>query len=133
MNHLPGMDPWIDGNPTEFAKYVADADVGPVTMINLLKFRKQSKQGSGTGAEAYAKYAELAGPFVAKHGGTLTFSATAAEHLIGDTNYDWDAVLLVTWPKRQSLLDLGNDEGYQEIAHHRTNGLERTMLIALNP
>ena len=87
-------------------------------MINLLKFRELSLDGDGTGAEAYARYGELATPFV--------------ERLVGDTHYDWDSVLLVSWPTRQNLIDLGNDEGYQAIAHHRKNALERTMLIALD-
>ena len=67
-----------------------------------------------------------------QHGGRLLWAGAAREHLVGDTNYDWDSVLLVSWPKRQNLLDLGQDEGYQAIAHHRKNGLERTMLIALD-
>lgn len=133
INHLPGVDPWLDGNPLEFASFAKDADQGPVVMLNLLKFRDQAADGSGTGAEAYARYAALAGPFVEKHGGSLVFSGEANEHLIGDTNYDWDAVLLVSWPKRQNLLDLASDEEYEKIAHHRTNALERAMLIALEP
>ena len=31
----------------------------------------------------------------------------------------------------QNLLDLAADEDYEAIAHHRTNALERTMLIAM--
>lgn len=47
-------------------------------------------------------------------------------------DYDWDMALLVWWPNRQNLIDLGNDEEYEAISHHRLNGLERTMLIALD-
>jgi len=132
VNHLPGVDPWIDGNPVEFAAFAMDANEGPVVMINLLKFREESADGNGTGAEAYARYAELAGPIVERHGGQLVFSGQAGEHLIGDTDYDWDMVLLVSWPRRQNLLDLVEDGDYEEIAHHRLNALERTMLIALD-
>ena len=131
-NHLPGVDPWIDGNPGEFAKFAAQSDEGPVVMINLLKFRDRSLNGDTTGAQSYARYGELAAPFVAAHGGKLIWAGQAREHLVGDTNYDWDSVLLVSWPQRQNLIDLGNDEGYQAIAHHRTDGLERTMLISLD-
>jgi uncharacterized protein (DUF1330 family) len=131
-NHLPGVDPWIDGNPGEFAKFMAQADDGPVVMINLLKFRDRAKSGDLTGAESYARYGELAAQFVEAYGGKLIWAGQVREHLVGDTNYDWDSVLLVSWPNRQNLLDLGNDEGYQAIAHFRTDGLERTMLIALD-
>lgn len=132
VNHLPGVDPWMDGNPSEFAAFAMDADEGPVVMINLLKFREQSADGVGTGAEAYARYGELAAPFVERHGGSLVFSGRANEHLIGDTDYDWDMVLLVSWPKKQNLLNLAADEDYEKISHHRTNALERSMLIALD-
>jgi uncharacterized protein (DUF1330 family) len=132
INHLPGVDPWMDGNPTAFAEFALDAEEGPVVMINLLKFREKSADGNGTGAEAYVRYAALAGPFVERHGGSLVFSGQANEHLIGDIDYDWDMVLLVSWPQKQNLLDLAEDEDYEKIAHHRTNALERAMLIALD-
>jgi len=132
LNHLPGVDPWMDGNPADFASFAANANEGPVVMINMLKFREKSLDGNGTGAEAYARYGALASPFVERHGGEMIWLGEAREHLIGDTTYDWDSILLVRWPTRQNLLDLTEDEGYQKIAHHRKNGLKRTMLIALD-
>jgi len=131
LNHLPGVDPWMDGNPTEFASFAKDAEEGPVVMINLLKFRAESADGKGSGADAYARYARLAAPLVERHGGSMVFSGQTEEHLVGDTRLDWDMVLLVSWPAHQNLLDLAADEDYEKIAHHRTNGLERTMLIAM--
>jgi uncharacterized protein (DUF1330 family) len=131
-NHLPGSNPWLDGNLGQFSEFAAVADEGPVVMINLLKFTDEAKDGSGSGAQSYAKYGELAAPFVEKHGGKLIWSGVPTQQLVGDMDYDWDLVLLVSWPKRQNLLDLGSDEGYEAIAHHRMDGLERTMLIALD-
>ncbi|MCH8257787.1 MAG: hypothetical protein IIA75_07815, partial [Proteobacteria bacterium] len=49
-----------------------------------------------------------------------------------DMDYDWDLVLLVSWPKRQNLLDLIADPEYEAIAHFRGNGLQRSMLIAMD-
>ncbi len=131
-NHLPGSDPWLDGNIAQFVEFNTNADKGPVIMLNLLKFRAQSLDGEGTGADAYARYGELAGPFVARHGGELIWAGAATETLVGDMGYDWDMVLLVKWPKRQNLLDLADDAEFEAVAHHRTNALERTMLIALD-
>jgi len=129
-NHIPGIDPWLDGNPGEYTQFVAHADEGPVVMLNLLKFKTRTADGR-SGQDAYAEYAELATPFVTRHGGTVLWLGETQEQLVGDTRYDWDAVLLVTWPKKQNLIDLGNDPEYHAIAHHRTDALERTMLIAL--
>lgn len=126
-------DPWLAGNPDQFADFVRQAAEGPVHMLNLLRFRRRSRAGDQTGAQAYAMYGSLAAPFVEKHGGRLVWAGTPTQHLVGDMTFAWDSVLIVAWPQRQNLIDLGNDPGYQAIAHHRMNGLERTMLIALDP
>ncbi|MCH7741881.1 MAG: DUF1330 domain-containing protein [Proteobacteria bacterium] len=131
-NHMPGSDPWLDGNAAQMAKFSANADEGPVFMLNLLKFDAVTEDGSMSGAESYAKYGELAGPFVVKHGGKLVWSGVPTEQLIGDMDYDWDLVLLVSWPKRQNLLDLIADPEYEAISHYRGNGLQRSMLIAMD-
>ncbi len=47
-------------------------------------------------------------------------------------DYDWDLVILVSWPKRQNLLDLSEDTDYQAIFHLQKMGLVRSMLIAID-
>ena len=131
-NHLPGSNPWLDGNAAQMADFALHSDDGPVVMLNLLKFDPLTKDGSTTGAESYARYGELAGPIVARHGGKILWSGVPTQQLIGDMDYDWDLVLLVTWPKRQNLLDLTSDPDYEAIAHHRGDGLARSMLIAMD-
>jgi len=131
-NHPPGSNPWLDGNPGQFAKFALAADLGPVYMLNLLKFESTTQAGDLSGEASYAKYGELAGPFVAKHGGKLIWAGTPTEQLIGDMDYDWDLVLIVEWPTRQNLIDLGSDPGYEAIAHFRGDGLARSMLIAMD-
>lgn len=131
-NHPPGSNPWLDGNPGQFVEFASAADSGPVFMLNLLKFEEATGDDDLSGAESYAKYGELAGPFVAKHGGELVWAGAPTEQLIGDMDYDWDLVAIVKWPKRQSLLDLAEDPGYEEISHFRSDGLARSMLIAMD-
>ena len=131
-NHLPGSNPWLDGNAAQMADFALHADEGPVFMLNLLKFDPVTKDGSMSGAESYAKYGQLAGPVVQKHGGTLVWSGVPTQQLIGDMDYDWDLVLLISWPKRQNLLDLTSDPDYEAIAHNRGAGLQRSMLIAMD-
>ena len=132
LNHLPGVNPWTDGNLAEYSTFSDKIGSGPVTMLNLLKFREKSLDGNGTGTESYALYGELVNPLVKDYGGEMVFIGKAGEHLIGDTNYDWDVALLVKWPDRQNLINLINDESYKAIGHLRKNGLERAMLIALD-
>ena len=131
-NHMPGSNPWLDGNAAQFADFALHGDEGPVFMLNLLKFKSQTQDGKLSGAESYTKYGELAGPVVAKHGGKLVWSGVPTQQLIGDMDYDWDLVLLVSWPKRQNLIDLGSDPDYEAIAHYRGDGLVRSVLIAMD-
>jgi len=131
-NHPPGSNPWLDGNPAQFIKFAVAADTGPVYMLNLLKFEAAAADKKMSGAESYAKYGELAGPFVEKHGGKLIWAGIPTAQLIGDMDYDWDLVAIISWPKRQNLIDLGEDPGYEAISHFRGNGLERSMLIAMD-
>jgi uncharacterized protein (DUF1330 family) len=131
-NHLPGSDPWLDGNAAQMADFALHADEGPVYMLNLLKFEPAKGDGSISGAESYAKYGELAGPIVVKHGGILVWSGVPTQQLIGDMDYDWDLMVLVSWPRRQNLLDLTSDPEYEAISHHRSSGLARSMLIAMD-
>jgi len=131
-NHPPGSDPWLDGNPGQFVAFASQADSGPVFMLNLLKFEETTNSGEMTGAASYAKYGELAGPFVTKHGGELIWAGVPTHQLIGDMDYDWDLAAIVKWPTRQNLLDLGEDPGYEAIAHYRGDGLARSMLIAMD-
>ncbi len=44
-------------------------DEGPVTMLNLVKYRDQSSDGDGTGHEAYTRYTSLAQRLVESRGG----------------------------------------------------------------
>ena len=131
-NHLPGTNPWLSGNAAQMADFVLHADEGPVFMLNLLKFDPVTKDGTMSGAESYARYGELAGPLVVKYGGTLVWSGKPTQQLIGDMDYDWDLVLLVSWPTRQNLLDLASDPEYEKISHFRGAGLARSMLIAMD-
>ena len=132
LNHLTGLDPWVDGNLAEFSTFSGNVGNGPVTMLHLLKFKELSLDGNATVQEQFVLYGDAVNPLIQVHGGEMVFLGAAGEHLIGDTNYDWDAVVMVKWPDRQNLLDLVNDEAYQAIGHLRTNRLERAMLIALD-
>ena len=132
LNHLTGLDPWVDGNLAEFSTFSGNVGNGPVTMLHLLKFKELPLDGKATGQEQFVLYGIAVNPLIQVHGGEMIFLGAAEEHLIGDTNYDWDAVVMVKWPDRQNLLDLVNDEAYQAIGHLRKNRLERAMLIALD-
>lgn len=77
---------------------------GPVVMLNLLKFRPNG------GAEEYARYANLAQPFLQKAGASLRYLGDVAITLIGGE--EWDEAVLVEYPSRQAFLEMTGDPGY---------------------
>lgn len=111
---------------------------GPVTMVNLLKFRAQARYEDGdeapcSGKEAYARY---------KHAFTQTVGAVSQARVIfegpvgqvfigapGRPETDWDEVLVVQYPSRRNFLAMMADPRYREALRHRYAGLERTVLL----
>lgn len=117
-------NPALAVDPQAMAAFQQRLDEGPVTMLNLLKFKP--------GGEAtYQQYMAAVAPLVAGVGARLVFSGKPAELLTGSE--DWDLMVLVEYPKRASLLAMGGSKEYQAIAHLRHDALERTVLYAMDP
>jgi uncharacterized protein (DUF1330 family) len=113
-------------------------DGGPITMVNLLKFRAQARYEDGneapcSGRDAYARY---------KHAFTETVGAVSQAQVLyqgpvqqvfigraGQPEADWDEVLIVRYPSRRHFLAMMADPTYREALRHRYAGLERTVLL----
>lgn len=114
-------------NAEAFASMQSRAADGPVTMLNLLKF----KPG---GDASYRRYAAATGPLLAKVGGHVASLGSGAELVIGRPHEDgWDLVLLVTYPSRGAFLQMIQSEEYKAIVHLRSEALERSVLLATDP
>lgn len=106
-------------------------DEGPVTMLNLLKFRDRSLDGDGTGRDAYDRYARVARGLVEARGGRVVWAGAvelAALHEGGDVA--WDTALLVYYPSRAAFLEMVTSPEYLKANVHRTNGLEKHLILA---
>ena len=100
------------------------ADEGPVTMLNLLRFKPDG------GRERYAEYGAAVVPLVEGVGGRVVFQGKAAPALLGGES--WDLVVLVEYPTRRAFLEMIRSPGYRAIAHLRTEALERGELHPLD-
>jgi uncharacterized protein (DUF1330 family) len=95
-------------------------------MLNLLDFKPDG------GAERYGEYARATGPLLERVGGRVIYvGAGSGEALIGPSK--WDLVMLVEYPTRRAFLDMVSSPEYLEIAHLRTEALERSELHPLDP
>lgn len=120
-------------NPDEtitggFDDFTARADEGPVVMLNLLQFNPDG------GAERYAEYGVAVAPILEKLGARVVFSAAASPALIGPPEAErWDVMMLVEYPSRQAFMDMVASPEYREIAHLRTEALDDSRLVPLDP
>lgn len=106
-------------------------DRGPVTMLNLVKFRPYSLDGNGTGADAYHRYLAAAGAEAERRGCLLVWGADvsqAALHHGGDADWDW--ALIVHYPSRDAFTDFVTCPAYLEANVHRENGVAKHMILA---
>lgn len=101
------------------------AEEAPVVMLNLLAFREDG------GRERYVEYGAAAAPLLEKVGGRIVFGGAASPVVIGAES--WDMVALVEYPSRAAFLEMVGSPEYQEIAHLRTEALERGELHPVDP
>ena len=113
------VDPW--SNMDALAKR---ADVGPVTMLNLLKFKPGGEQRYLEG------YASVAVPMIERLGGRIVYAGRFAERVHDDDAPEWDVLVLVEYPNRQAFIDMVNNPAYREAHVHRSEAVERARELA---
>jgi uncharacterized protein (DUF1330 family) len=123
----------ITPNRRQFEQLAQAPDEGPVVMLNLLKFKSEAGDGTGSGAEAYARYGDTAVEMVEARGGKVLWAGRGDQILIGDPDEDWDQVVLVQYPSRKAFIEMVTTPEYMEAHEHREQGLERTVLVACSP
>ena len=111
-------------NAPAFYELRERADDGPVQMLNLLDFKKPG------GAERYAEYSAAVAPLLEKIGARVLYAGSSTGALIGPS--EWDLVAVVEYPTRRAFLEMTSSPEYLEIAHLRTESLERAELHPLD-
>ncbi|MBR0970404.1 MULTISPECIES: DUF1330 domain-containing protein [Bradyrhizobium] len=104
----------------------------PVVMLNLMRFHERSRDGDGSGWEAYLRYSAITVPMIKARGGTLLWTGDAKTVALGpqDGN-DWDFVALVSYPSVAAFLDMMTSEAYERDADpHRVNGCAEHVIVA---
>ncbi len=128
--------------PTQEAgrNFVMKQMEGSIVMLNLLRFRKIADYSATpelitklplSGEEAYNLYIEHTLPFLKKSGGEILFMGHGGAFLIGPTDEQWDAVLLVEQNSVSSFLAFEQNQDYLKGIGHRTAALEDSRLLPL--
>lgn len=94
---------------------------GPVVMLNLLRF-------APGGRPSYEEYSRRAARFLKEYGAELLYAGEGAAPLVAEDGQDWDAVLLVRYPDRDTFRRMVSDPEYQKITHLRSQALAEAVL-----
>ena len=108
-------------------------DEGPVTMLNLMRFRERSLDGNGSGWDAYLRYSALAIKLIKARGGTIIWTGNAEAVALGvPDRHRWDYVALVRYPSRAAFLDMMTSAEYGAANVERENGCADHAIIAVS-
>lgn len=113
---------------------------GPITMLNLLRFRELADYSATpdlapsepiAGGEAYRRYAEHTMPFLIESGGEVLLDGTGGQFFIGPTNERWDHVLIVRQRSLDDFFAFASNPAYLAGLGHRTAALEDSRLLPI--
>ena len=107
---------------------------GPISMVNLLKFRDRAEYPDGrdkglSGRQAYQRYGEKMLRIVTDNGGKMLFSGPIHGLPIGQVEELWDTFALIEYPSIAKFVGITSLPEVAEIAEHRTAGLAGQLLV----
>lgn len=107
-------------------------DVGPVTMLNLVRFRERSLDGNGSGWDAYLRYSALTIKLIKAQGGTIVWTGEAQAVALGvQEAHRWDYVALVRYPSRAAFIEMMTSADYGVANVERENGCADHAIVAV--
>jgi len=107
-------------------------DDSPVVMLNLMRFREKSRDGNGSGWDAYLRYSKLTIGLIKAQGGTIIWTGDAEAVALGmPDRHRWDYVALVRYPSRASFLAMMQSPEYAIANVERENGCADHAIVAI--
>ena len=106
-------------------------DNGSVVMVNLLRFKKESADGNGSGWDAYSRYSKAIQPLIKGVDGAILWAGDIEGAAYGDLNAKhWEFVVLVRYPSRTAFLKMVTSPEYAQANVHRENGVDDHVILA---
>ncbi len=87
--------------------FLTEDDDSAVIMLNLLRFEPDG------GRERYLEYLQMAKPILARFGAKILFGGDGLPVLTTGQAQEWDAVVLVQYPRRSAFKNMVGDPEYQ--------------------
>ncbi|MFL2709849.1 MAG: DUF1330 domain-containing protein [SAR86 cluster bacterium] len=114
--------------------FLEDPNVGPISMVNLLKYKDKADYTDGrdvnlSGKEAYMLYATEVINLITKYGGEFIFAGKVNRLMLGEVDEMWDEIAIAKYPSRKAMFEMTMDPEYQKIHIHRDAGLKGQLNI----
>src|SRR3977135_3237968 len=91
-----------------------------VVMVNLMRFFERSRDGDGSGWDAYLRYSALTVPMIKARGGTLLWTGAAKAVALGARDgQQWDYLALVYYPDVAAFIDMMTSADYENLSDPR--------------
>ncbi|MEM6986647.1 MAG: DUF1330 domain-containing protein [Pseudomonadota bacterium] len=113
---------------------------GPVTMLNLLRFREQADYSAHpelapdapiSGQAAYERYMAHTAPLLAASGGRVEYLGAGGAFFIGPEDEHWDWIMLVQQRSVADFLAFAQDPAFQAGHGHRRAALLDSRLLPM--
>ena len=130
--------------PTEsqVAKLMSLPPESPLAVLNLFHFNQwaayspedpefETPEGEVTGAEAFARYGEVAGSFIERCGGRVVFSEPVVQVMIGAEDVAWDVAALMFFPTRRDFTAMLGAAEFMAVSRHRKAALANHYMLHL--
>lgn len=128
----------LDPSDEGVGRLLARGVEGPVTMLNLLRFREWADYSDFpdlappvpiSGREAYDRYVRHTLPFLGATGGSVQFFGDGGHNLVGPSDERWDLVMLIRQASVADFFAFAQNLEYQAGIGHRTAALEDSRLL----
>lgn len=124
----------VTPNEEQINGFLEDPEIGPISMVNLLKYKEKAIYDDGrdtnlSGEEAYGLYAAEVINLVEKYGGEFLFAGKVNRLMLGEVDEMWDSIAIAKYPNRKAMFEMTMDTEYQKIHVHRDAGLEGQLNI----
>ena len=124
----------VTPNEEQINGFLEDPEIGPISMVNLLKYKEKAIYDDGrdtnlSGEEAYVLYAAEVINLVEKYGGEFLFAGKVNRLMLGEVDEMWDSIAIAKYPNRKAMFEMTMDPEYQKIHVHRDAGLEGQLNI----
>ena len=98
--------------------WLESTDDSSIVMVNLMKVKDQDELD---------QYSRMVMPLVTKHGGTFIHGGPVHGDAIGQS--DWEFVAVVRYPSRRAFAEMMLSDDYALAAPHRIAGVERAAVL----